>query len=132
MNTIFINFYQVKVNENFEIIDKTKIHSFDISKMNYSFNTAENSRGTEYNVNNTILGIRDDSDEGSKVMEMYLIAKDLIKAKEPFIIEYNLNSSYSLFSPIINDINYVINPNNDSVNGALLESIHFNINTSEG
>lgn len=35
MNTIFINFYQVKVNENFEIIDKTKIHSFDISKMNY-------------------------------------------------------------------------------------------------
>lgn len=129
MNTIFINFYEVELDNNLEIINKKLTNSFDISNMRYSFRILENISLTEISIENVILNNTNQNEqneqEPSEVMNMYFIAKDKIKQGKNFIIEYNLNEVFSIASEKIQDITYAINPNVDSNNNGLLEYIVF-------
>lgn len=129
MNTIFINFYEVELDNNLKIINKKLTNSFDISNMRYSFRILENTSLTEISIENVILNNINQNEqneqEPSEVMNMYFIAKDKIKQGKNFIIEYNLNEVFSIASEKIQDITYAINPNVDSNNNGLLEYIVF-------
>lgn len=129
MNTIFINFYEVELDDNLEIINKKLTNSFDISNMRYNFRILENISLTEISIENVILNNTNQNEqneqEPSEVMNMYFVAKDKIKQGKNFIIEYNLNEVFSITSEKIQDITYAINPNVNSNNNGLLEYIIF-------